>query len=149
MFSRLDPKFSCQDLKHSKNWPEVIEELFIATEDQSQLLSWEREADRASVRVRLLPRIDIPGERSYQLEHVGHVPLFYPRPEPLELVHNRVVKRFFDLFLTTLALLILLPFVTHARTAGADQWARSLFSTRAERLRNETFLIWKFAPWTE
>lgn len=145
---QLDPKFSCQD-------PEALveelargdlEELFIATEDQSQLLNWEREADRASVRVRLLPRIHIPGERSYQLEYVGHVPLFFPRPEPLELVHNRVVKRFFDLFLTILALLILLPFVFPllallVRISGPGP---VFFRQERSGLRNETFLIWKF-----
>jgi len=145
---QLDPKFSC---KHPEELVEELargdlEELFIATEDQSQLLSWEREADRASVRVRLLPRIDIPGERSYQLEYVGHVPLFFPRPEPLELVHNRVVKRFFDLFLTILALLILLPFLFPVlallvRISGPGP---VFFRQERSGLRNETFLIWKF-----
>ena len=134
---QLDPKFSCQH-------PEALvaelargdlEELFIATEDQSQL-SWERGRQSfcsgASFAADRHPRRTILSARACVMYCLS-------ASRAAGALHNRVVKRFFDLFDQTRSL-ILLPFVFLRSHCWCGLRAGSVFfGQERSGLRNETF----------
>ncbi len=84
-----------------------VDELYLALEDESRLLLWQRYADRNMLRVRLLPKIALPPVRTYTVYYLGRNAVVVPREEPLELLHNRLIKRALDLLLSFPALTIL------------------------------------------
>ena len=129
----------------------AIDEVYLASEDAEELLCWERLADQLSVRVRLLPDLRLPGERSFRLDYIGHVPIFYPRLEPLELAHNRWLKRFFDLSICLLAFVLVYPwlFPLMAIVIKISSKGPVLYAQERSGWRNESFTILKFRSMDE
>lgn len=125
---------------------EEIDEIFIATEERDQLLHWERLADQRSIRVRLLPEVGIPGERSYQLDYIGHMPVFFPRSEPLELAHNRLMKRALDIVVCLITFILVYPlfFPLISLLVLIDGKGSILFRQQRTGIMNESFEILKF-----
>lgn len=130
----------------SKLEAQGIDEVYLASEDAEELLHWERLADQLSIRVRLLPDLRLPGERSFQLDYIGHVPIFYPRLEPLELAHNRWLKRAFDLVICVLAFVLIYPWVFPLMAILIKIGSKGpvVYAQKRSGWRNESFTILKF-----
>lgn len=128
-----------------------VDELFIASEEADELLKWERLADRLAIRVRLLPNLRLPGERSFHLHYLGSIPVFYPRPEPLELAHNRWMKRSLDLLICLIVFLFIYPWTFPLLAIFVRLSGKGSIFFRQSRTgwRDETFEIIKFRSMDE
>lgn len=64
------------------------------------------------IRFYVVPNVSTYLKRRVEFETLGgDVPILSIRREPLEKISNRIIKRMFDLFVSTLALLILFPWL--------------------------------------
>ena len=59
----------------------------------------------------LVPEYSSYIKKSLILESIATIPILSIKPEPLELVQNRLLKRFFDVFFSILVLLTVFPFL--------------------------------------
>ena len=73
-----------------------------------QLLS---EADKLMIRVKFLPEFLNVFERNVHIETIGNIPVISVRPEPLLEDRNRLLKRCFDIFFSSLVILFLLSWL--------------------------------------
>lgn len=101
-----------------------VDELMLATEDPEEVLRWFEKAEQSTTTFTLLPDVRPHTERELQLRFSNGLLLGRFRKEPLQLWHNRLIKRIFDIVLSTLLLLLtfwwIIPLV----------WLVNVFSNR-------------------
>lgn len=102
-------------------------------------------AERATMRVRLLPNLDLDPVKSMEVQNEMGLPVLALRPEPLQFRHHRMRKRLFDVSLGGLALLLtyptlVLPLALLIRLRDGHS---PFFLQRRQGYRNQPFVILK------
>lgn len=124
-----------------------IAELYCALpDDEAQLAYWLRWADAHLVRFRYLPILGLKNVNNAVITLMGDVPVLVPRKEPLELRHNRLLKRAFDLILSLLVILLIFPwlFPVVAIAIKLSSNGPVLFTQKRSGLGNTVFTVLKF-----
>lgn len=124
-----------------------VDEIFCSFPKTPQLaLDWFKRADAALVRFRLLPDWGLRGARNLQIEFYGEQPVLQARKEPLEYLHNRLLKRFFDLVLSAIIVLAVFPWALPliALAVKLSSPGPVFFIQERSGLKGETFRLLKF-----
>lgn len=70
-----------------------------------------READREMIRFKMVPDIQDYFKKNVTVQWFGHLPILSARTEPLEIKINQVLKRGFDLLISSLVIVFILSWV--------------------------------------
>lgn len=70
-----------------------------------------READREMIRFKMVPDIQDYFKKNVTVQWFGHLPILSARTEPLEIKINQVLKRGFDLLISSLVIIFILSWV--------------------------------------
>lgn len=91
---------------------EVPTELFCAfTRGDTTLGEWYVLAESQGIRFRFLPELKWTNIRHARVDLLGDVPVLVPRKEPLSYWHSRLLKRSFDLMVSTIVIVGLLSWL--------------------------------------
>lgn len=90
-----------------------IKEVFCVLPDSClpKIHSLMREADREMIRFKMVPDIQDYFKKNVTVQWFGHLPILSARTEPLEIKINQVLKRGFDLLISSLVIIFILSWV--------------------------------------
>ena len=92
----------------------LVDEVIIAMsmKHEEKIVELVSICESEGIRVKVIPDFIYFMQGHVELYHVGEVPLLAVRPEPLNLLRNRFVKRAFDIVFASLGLVLLSPVMT-------------------------------------
>lgn len=123
------------------------EEIFVALNpDHPQFSELYRLADQHLLHFRALPDLGMPPMKSLQIDFYEQIPVLSFRPEPLQLWHNRWLKRANDVLIASVLLLISLPTLFPLLAIGVRLSGPGpiFFKQARSGYRGEVFTIYKF-----
>jgi len=129
-----------------------IDELYVSLPPESpQVATVFRWAEENLVRFRFLPELGPRFLRNASWEVLGTTPILKARKEPLIQMHNRLIKRSFDVIFASLALLFLVPFVFPwiAIAIKREDGGNIFFKQLRSGQKNQAFPCWKFRTMKE
>lgn len=90
-----------------------IKEVFCALPDAQldKIQSLMRIADREMIRFKMVPDVKDYFRKNVRVQWFGHIPVFSPRTEPLEIKINQVLKRSFDVLVSLLIIVFVLSWI--------------------------------------
>lgn len=124
-----------------------VEELFVALspgdERFKQAYQW---ADKHLLRFRALPHLGLGPMKAVQIDFYDQLPVLSFRTEPLQLWHNRWLKRLVDVLLSLLLIVILYPIFLPILVLGVKLSSKGplLFKQKRSGYRDEDFFLYKF-----
>lgn len=121
---------------------EQVEEVYIALPpDDKRIQDWYRFSEQNLLRFRYLPHLGVRNLTNSSMELLGTVPVIYPRKEPLELWHNRLLKRTFDILISILLMVLIFPWFLPmvAIWIKADSRGPVFFRQKRSGINNDTF----------
>ncbi|MCH8555020.1 MAG: exopolysaccharide biosynthesis polyprenyl glycosylphosphotransferase [Schleiferiaceae bacterium] len=141
------PNDLVQDMSTLRAGGLKVDELYVSLPPESpQVAEVFRWAEENLVRFRFLPELGPRFLRNASWEVLGTTPILKARKEPLTQVHNRLIKRLFDVVFATIALLFLVPLV-FPWVAIAIKWEDGgsiFFKQLRSGQNNRSFSCWKF-----
>ncbi|MFT4015898.1 MAG: undecaprenyl-phosphate glucose phosphotransferase [Agriterribacter sp.] len=92
---------------------EQVTEIFstISPEEDKYIYTLMNQADHACIKFRILPDLDHFIRRPVHIEYIDDMPVLSPRHEPLDDVGNRIKKRFFDIVVSSIAIIFILSWL--------------------------------------
>lgn len=123
------------------------EEVFVALQpDDPRFKKAYQWADKHLLRFRALPNLGLGPMKAVQIDFYDQVPVLSFRTEPLQLWHNRWLKRILDIVLSLALILILYPIFIPIIGIGIKLTSKGplLFKQKRSGYREEEFSIYKF-----
>lgn len=123
-----------------------VEELFLSLEPgDERFAQFYKYAEKHLLRLRYVPNLGLPPVQHLKLEFFQDLPVLSFVKEPLAYSHNRILKRSFDLILTSLLILLTYPTVMPLLYLGNKLFLPGPFLFKQVRsgYRGETFTIKK------
>lgn len=118
----------------------------ILPEQDKRIYSLMEEADRASIRFKLVPDLSFFVKRPMSVDYLGDMPILSPRSEPLDDIANRIKKRGFDLVVSSLVIILILSWLVPIISLLI--WLESkgpvFFVQKRSGVNNKTFNCFKF-----
>ena len=111
-----------------------------------RMIEFAKFADHHLIRFRLIPDLGLQHLKNIEIEFYGETPVLISRKEPLELFHNRIIKRIFDLVFSLLVMLAVFPwlFPLVAIFIKLDSKGPVFFRQKRSGLKNDIFYCYKF-----
>jgi len=125
---------------------EEVDEMYCAyPSGDERLLKWFRVADENLIRFRIIPDLGLKHSRSLQIDFLQDVPVLQLRKEPLEYVHNRIIKRLGDVVLSLMIILLVYPWLMPLLILGVVLSGKGSVFFRQKRtgLEDGDFYIYK------
>jgi putative colanic acid biosynthesis UDP-glucose lipid carrier transferase len=90
-----------------------VTEIFstISPEQQSGIYSLINQADQACIRFRIIPDLNQFIRKPVHLDYLNDMPVLSLRKEPLDDVGNRIKKRFYDIIISSLVIILILSWL--------------------------------------
>ncbi len=90
-----------------------VTEIFstISPEQQSGIYSLMNQADQACIRFRIIPDLNQFIRKPVHIDYLNDMPVLSLRKEPLDDVGNRIKKRFYDIFISSLVIILILSWL--------------------------------------
>jgi putative colanic acid biosysnthesis UDP-glucose lipid carrier transferase len=90
-----------------------VTEIFstIAPEQQSGIYKLMTQADQACIRFRIIPDLGHFVRKPVHIDYLNDMPVLSLRKEPLDDVGNRIKKRFYDIMVSTLVIVLILSWL--------------------------------------
>ncbi len=129
-----------------------VDEIYCAyPAGDERLVKWFRFADENLLRFRILPDWGLENTTNLQIDFQNNVPFLLPRTEPLERLHNRLLKRAGDVFISVIVMVAVLPWLFPLIIIGLKASGKGPIFFRQKRsgLRDEVFTIYKFRTMVE
>lgn len=91
----------------------AVKEIYCALPDRAsdKINLLMRQADKAMIRFKLVPDVKDHFKKNVMVQLYGHLPVFSPRKEPLEILGNQFLKRFFDVTFSILVLVFVMSWL--------------------------------------
>ncbi len=124
-----------------------IEEIFCAyPSGDERLLHWFRYADENLIRFRVIPDLGIEHTTRVEIDFHHDVPVLVHRKEPLEHLHNRLLKRFGDIAFSLFVIVTVFPWLFPILAIGVNLSGKGPVFFRQTRtgLKDDGFSILKF-----
>lgn len=124
-----------------------VDEIYCAFPGRDQrLLYWFRFADENMIRYRVIPDLGIEHGTSVMIDYHHDVPVLVHRPEPLEFLHNRILKRTLDILISLVVILGVFTWLFPILAMGVKLSSKGPVFFRQERsgIREGKFTIYKF-----
>lgn len=98
------------------------------------------------IRFFMVPRIREIVPKQYELSSLGAIPVLSLHREPLQLIHNRVIKRVFDLLFSVFVLTVIFPlvFIIVAPLIKLTSSGPIFFGQRRNGKMGKEFICYKF-----
>ncbi|WP_162052628.1 undecaprenyl-phosphate glucose phosphotransferase [Pontibacter pamirensis] len=109
-----------------------------------------QEADKHMVRLRLVPDVKGSIHHNFLVEMFGYVPVLKPRQEPLENKANEILKRLFDIFFSSMVIILILSWLLPilALLIKMDSKGPVFFKQLRSGKNNKPFYCLKFRSMT-
>jgi putative colanic acid biosynthesis UDP-glucose lipid carrier transferase len=118
----------------------------ILPEQDKRIYNLMEEADRASIRFKLVPDLSFFVKRPMYVDYLGDMPILSPRSEPLDDIGNRIKKRSLDLAVSSLVIILILSWLVPIISLLI--WLESrgpvFFIQKRSGVNNKTFNCLKF-----
>ncbi len=118
----------------------------ILPEQDKRIYNLMEEADRASIRFKLVPDLSFFVKRPMYVNYLGDMPILSPRSEPLDDIGNRIKKRSFDLVVSSMVIILILSWLVPIISLLI--WLESkgpiFFVQKRSGVNNKTFKCFKF-----
>lgn len=88
-----------------------VDEAYCAFDNEVDVLPWYKMADENLVRFRLIPHLGLEHSANVSIDFLDEVPVVIHRKEPLEYLHNRLLKRAEDIVVSLFIMLIVYPWL--------------------------------------
>lgn len=89
-----------------------VDEIYCSFErEDDRVLEVSQYADNNLMRFRYIPNLSVFGARRFNIEFIETTPVLIERKEPLELIHNRIVKEVFDYLFALIVTLFVFPWL--------------------------------------
>lgn len=91
-----------------------VTEIFstISPEQQSGIYALINQADQACIRFRIIPDLNQFIRKPVHIDYLNDMPVLSLRKEPLDDVGNRIKKRFYDILVSSLVIILILSWLT-------------------------------------
>lgn len=125
----------------------AIDEIYVAYPSGSdKLMSWYKWADKNLIRFRVIPDLGLEYTKGTQIDYFEVTPVLMHRKEPLEYVHNRELKRFGDIVISSLVILLVYPWLMPMLALGVRLSGPGpiFFKQKRTGLQDDDFTIYKF-----
>ncbi len=126
---------------------EKIDEIYVAYKEPGEkLIKWFQWADKHLIRYRILPNLGLPYSESMKMDFYHNIPVLIHREEPLEYVHNRILKRVFDVIFSLLIILLIFPWLFPILVIGVKLSGKGpvFFKQSRSGVEDDSFTIFKF-----
>ncbi len=123
------------------------EELFVAlSPEDDHFRTLYRLAEKNLLRFRAIPDLGLGPMKSVQIDFYDELPVLSFRTEPLQLWHNRVLKRLSDIIGSLVLILVLYPTLLPWVAIGVKLSSKGplFFKQKRSGYRQEVFFIYKF-----
>lgn len=124
-----------------------VDEIYCAFPGRDErLLHWFRVADDHMIRYRVVPDLGIEHGTSVKIDYHHDVPVLVHRPEPLEYLHNRLLKRSLDILISLLVIVLVFSWLFPLLALGVKLSSRGpvFFKQLRTGVREGEFVIYKF-----
>lgn len=107
--------------------------------------------DEQGIRFRSLPDLGVQHSKSLQIDFYGDVPVLSFRSEPLEALHNKIIKRAFDIFGALIVFVVIYPWLIPLLAIVVKFSGKGAVFFKQERTgyKNQSFTIYKFRTMRE
>lgn len=125
----------------------VVSEIYCGLEpDDVRVQEWFKIADANLLRFRYLPRLALKNLANSSVELFGDVPVLISREEPLELRHNRILKRGFDILFSSLVFVFIASWLFPLLALMVKLSSRGpvFFKQKRSGINNAEFEVYKF-----
>jgi putative colanic acid biosynthesis UDP-glucose lipid carrier transferase len=118
----------------------------IAPERRPEIYSFMKEADQACIHFNLIPDLESFIRLPVHVEYLGRIPLLKIRKEPLDDFGNRIRKRVFDIFVSTVVVIFILSWLIPLLSIIIllDSKGPIFFIQKRSGLNNKSFNCLKF-----
>lgn len=123
------------------------EEMFVALNPSHEAFAeLYRIADKHLLHFRALPDLGLAPMKSMRIDFYDQLPVLSFRPEPLQQWHNRWLKRFSDILISLLLLILTVPTLFPILAIGVRLSGKGpiFFKQQRSGYRDEVFTIFKF-----
>lgn len=125
----------------------AVDELYCAfPPGDERLLKWFKIADENLVRFRVVPDLGLHHASGLEIDFYHDVPILLHRKEPLEHIHNRLLKRAGDILFSVFLALTVFWWLFPLLALGVKLSGKGpiFFSQKRTGLRDDPFTIYKF-----
>jgi len=131
-----------------KAYRENINELYIVTKPDfiSDLNYFFKLGDQHCMRLNFVPDFSSISKRHFSASHLNNFHVIKPRYEPLRNTYNRLTKRVFDIFFSSLVLIFILSWLYPLLAFLIKKQSKGpvLFKQMRTGIKNEPFCCYKF-----
>ncbi len=125
-----------------------VKEIYCALPDRAieKINKLMREADREMIRFKLVPDVKDYFKKHVNVRMLGHFPVISPRAEPLENIHNKVLKRGFDVIFSLIVFVFIMSWLVPllALLIKLESDGPVFFKQWRSGKDNKPFWCWKF-----
>ncbi|MGY4383001.1 putative colanic acid biosynthesis UDP-glucose lipid carrier transferase [Pedobacter sp. UYP24] len=125
-----------------------IKEVYCALPDRAivKINKLMREADMELIRFKLVPDVKNYFKKDVNVSMLGHFPVISPRSEPLENMHNKIMKRAFDVVFSLMIVFIVMSWLVPllALLIKLESKGPVFFKQWRSGKDNKPFCCWKF-----
>lgn len=129
-----------------------VDEIFCAyPSGDERVYKWLHFADENLIRFRIVPDLGVEHASAVEIDFYHDVPILVQRKEPLELLHNKLIKRFGDVVLSLLVIVLIFPWSFPILIIGVKLSGKGpvFFKQKRTGLKDGDFTILKFRSMTE
>ena len=126
---------------------EEVDEIYCAfPASDPRVLKWFRLAEDQVIRFRILPNLGLSYAPAVDIDYYHDVPVLLHRKEPLEHLHNRILKRGVDVILSILVIVLIFPWLFPILAIAVRLSGKGpiLFRQQRTGLGDKEFSILKF-----
>lgn len=118
----------------------------VAPEQNKEIYEFIQQADQACIRFKFIPDLNQYIRHQVHIDYMGQIATFSIRKEPLDDLANRIKKRFFDLVVATLVVMLLLSWLVPilALLIWLESRGPVFFIQKRTGINNKTFNCIKF-----
>lgn len=114
--------------------------------DSNKLMEWYHWADDNLMRFRVIPDLGLEYTQGIKIDYYDDVPVLLHRKEPLEYVHNRILKRLADILLSIAVIVLIFPWLFPLLAIGVRLSGKGpvFFKQQRTGIGDDAFSIYKF-----
>lgn len=124
-----------------------VDEIYAAyAHPEDKLMKWYHWADENLIRFRMIPDFGLMYTQGIQIDYYNDVPVLMQRKEPLEYIHNRLLKRFIDILISFFTIVLIFPWLFPLLAIGVRMTGSGpiFFKQKRTGLQDDDFHIYKF-----
>lgn len=124
-----------------------VDEIYAAYSNPGdKLMKWYHWSDENLIRFRMIPDFGLMYTQGIQIDYYNDVPVLMQRKEPLEYIHNRILKRFIDIVISVLVIVLTFPWLFPLLAIGVRITGKGpiFFKQKRTGLQDDDFHIYKF-----